>query len=105
MGADYTIWKPKTKEKFLLWTGEWGEILDRKDCVLSPLTVDKNYIINKLEYYHYGFPEKLANKILDFCKNDDVVLTNDCGEEYFDEFDVYNGIKDTYKVVGDRCCI
>lgn len=69
------------------------------------MTVDKNYIINKLEYYHYEFPEKIANKILVFCKNDDVVLTNDCGKEYFDEFDVYNGIKDTYKVVGDRCCI
>ena len=101
MGADYTIWKPKTKERLLLWTGEWPEILDIRDCELTVLKINREYIISKLEYYEFELPEKVAGIILDFCGDDEVVLTNDCGREYFSEEDVYNGIKDTYNVVAD----
>lgn len=100
MGADYTIWKPATKERFLLWTGAWNEILNLDDCVLKKFTTSKSWIVTKMEYYHYSDVDRKAQAILDFCGNDEIVLTNDCGKEYFSEEDVYNGIKDTFKIVG-----
>lgn len=100
MGADYTIWKPATKERFLLWTGSWNEILNLEDCKLTKLKTSLDYIITKLEYYHYSNPLGKAQAILWFCGDDEIVMTNDCGKEYFSEEDVYNGIKDTYKTVG-----
>jgi hypothetical protein len=101
MGADYTIWKPKTKERFLLWTGAWTEILDLEDCKLTKLTTSLDYIVSKMEYYHFSDANRKAWAILDFCGDDEIVLTNDCGEEYFSEEDIFYGIKDTYKIVGD----
>lgn len=100
MSADYTLWKPKTKEKLKLWTGYWNEILDMPDCKLMKLTASKDHISKKLKEFGYRDPELLLKEIMDFC-DDEVVLTNDCGEEWFDEIDVYNGIKDTYKEVGE----
>lgn len=101
MGADYTIWKPKTKERFLLWTGPWNEILDLEDCKLTKLTTSLDYIINKMKYYQFSDVNRKVQAILDFCGDDEIVLTNDCGKEYFSEEDVFYGIKDTYKVIGD----
>ena len=101
MGADYTIWKPKTKERFLLWTGSWNEILDLKDCELTKFTTCLDYIVSKMEHYCFSDVVRKAQAILDFCGDDEIVLTNDCGEEYFSEEDVFYGIKDTYKIVGD----
>lgn len=101
MGADYTTWKPKTKERFLLWTGAWNEVLDLEDCKLTKLITSLDYIISKMEYYHFSDANRKARAILDFCRDDEIVLTNDCGKEYFSEEDVFFGIKDTYKVIGD----
>jgi len=100
MGADYTIWKPSTKERFLLWTGAWNEILNLEDCKLTKLRTSKSWIVTKMEYYHFSDVNRKAQVILDFCGEDEIVLTNDYGEEYFSEEDVYNGIKDTFKIVG-----
>ncbi len=104
MSADYTLWKPKTKEKFLLWNGEWEDILGLEDCKLTKFETSKEYILSKLN--HYGYESKaalsLVDKILNFC-DDEIVLTNDCGREYFSDDDIFNGIKDTYKVIYDRC--
>lgn len=101
MGADYTIWKPMTKEKFLLWTGPWNEILDLEDCKLTKLTTSLDYTVSKMEYYRFSDVVRKAQVILDFCGEDEIVLTSDCGKEYFSEEDIFYGIKDTYKVIGD----
>lgn len=101
MGADYTLWKPKTKERFLLWTGAWNEILDLEDCKLKKLTTGLDYIVRKMEYYQFSDANRKAQAILYFCGDDEILLTNDCGKEYFSEEDVFYGIKDTYKVIGD----
>ena len=85
----------------MLWTGAWTEILDLEDCKLTKLTTSLDYIINKMKYYHFSDANRKAQAILDFCGEDEIVLTNDCGEEYFSEEDVFYGIKDTYKIVGD----
>lgn len=107
MSADYTLWKPKIKEKFLLWSGEWNDILNLKDCQLQKLTVTKDFIIDKLYcYFDNLVPDSyiiaLAQRIIDFCGDDEIVLTNDCGKEYFSDEDIFYGIKDTYKIVGER---
>ena len=101
MGADYTIWKLKTKERLILWTGIWNDILNIRDCELTVLRTNREHIISKLRYYEFQFPEKVADIILDFCGDDKIVLTSDCGREYFSEEDVYNGIKDSYNIVAD----
>lgn len=106
MSADYTLWKPKTKERFLLWSGEWNDILDLKDCQLQKLSITKQQLLKNLSSYYpsrtNGFIKSLAQRIIDFCGDDEIVLTNDCGKEYFSDEDIFYGIKDTYKIVGGR---
>lgn len=101
MGADYTLWKPETQEKFLLGTGQWNEILDLPDCTLTKLKTQKHYIVSKMRYYEFDDIDKKAQALIDFCGQGEIVLTNDCGKEYFNELDVYNGIKDKFKIIGD----
>lgn len=101
MGADYTLWNIDDKKKIKLPYGDWNYILNIESCILGILNTNKEYMISQLEHYEYSHKEAeiITEQIINFCGTHCVVLTSDCGKEYFDEKDVYEGIKDTFKEV------
>lgn len=101
MGADYTLWNIDDKKKMRLPYGDWNCIFNIESCILGILDINKEYTIGQLEHYKYSHNEAeiIIDKIINFCGIKRIVLTSDCGEEYFNEEDIYNGIKDAFEEV------